>query len=51
MDKINWTDRMKNEIVMEERILHTLKRMKNNRIGDNLHRNCRIKHVIKEKIE
>jgi len=47
MDKINLTDRMKNQIVKEERnIQPTIKRMKTNWIGDILRRSCRIKHVI-----
>jgi hypothetical protein len=51
MEKISWTDRVRNEevlhIVKEERnILHTIKRRKANLIGHILCRNCLLKHVI-----
>jgi hypothetical protein len=53
MDKISWTDRLRNEVlyrVKEERnILHTIIKRKANCIGHNLHRNCLLKHVIEGK--
>jgi hypothetical protein len=56
MEKISWTDPVRNEevlhIVKEERnILHTLKRRKANSIGHILRRNCLLKHLIKGKIK
>jgi hypothetical protein len=57
MEKISWTDRVRNEVlhrVKEERnIVHTIlvKRRKANWIGHNLCRNCLLKHVIEGKLE
>jgi hypothetical protein len=56
MEKIGWTDRVRNEEVLhrvkeERNILHTIKREKANWIGRILHRNCLLKHVIEGKIE
>jgi hypothetical protein len=56
MEKISWTDRVRNEEVLhrvkEERSsLHTIKRRKANWIGHILRRNCLLKHVIEGKIE
>jgi hypothetical protein len=55
MEKISWTDRVRNEvlrIVREERnILNTTQRRKGNWIGYILHGNCLLKHVIEGKIE
>jgi hypothetical protein len=55
MEKISWTDCVRNEVlhtVKEERnILQTIKRRKGNCIGHILRRNCLIKHVIEGKIE
>jgi hypothetical protein len=56
MEKISWTDRVRNEEVLhrvkEERIiLHTIKRRKANWIGHILRRNCLLKHVIEGKLE
>jgi len=55
MDKISWTDHVRNEIsqtVKEERItLQTIKRRKANWNDHILRRNCFLKHVIYEKIE
>jgi hypothetical protein len=56
MEKISWTDRVRNEEVShrvkEERIiLHTIKRRKANWIGHILRRNCLLKHVIEGKLE
>jgi hypothetical protein len=51
MEKISWTDRVRNEDalhrVKEERsIVHTIKRRKANGIGHILRRNFLLKHVI-----
>jgi hypothetical protein len=56
MEKISWTDRVLNEEVLhrdkeEKNILHRVKRGKANWIGQNLHVNCLLKHVIGGKIE
>jgi hypothetical protein len=56
MEKISWTDRVRNEEalhrVKEERnILHAIKRRKANWIGHILRRNCLLKHIIEGKIE
>jgi hypothetical protein len=56
MEKISWTDRVRNEEVLhrvkEERsIVHTIKRRKANWIGHILRRNCLLKHMIEEKLE
>jgi hypothetical protein len=51
IDKIGWTDRVRNEDVLrrvseERNILHTIQRRKNNWIGHILRRNCLLKHII-----
>jgi hypothetical protein len=56
MEKISWTDRVRNEGVLhrvkeERNILHTIKRRKANCIGHILRRNCLLKHVIEGKLE
>jgi hypothetical protein len=57
MEKISWTDRVRNEDVLhrvkeEGNILHTLKRRKANWIGHIVRRNCLLKqHVIEGKLE
>jgi hypothetical protein len=55
MEKISWTDRVRNEVlhrVKEERnILQRIKRRKANWIGHILRRNCLLNHVIEGKIE
>jgi hypothetical protein len=56
MERISWTDRMRNEEVLhrvkeERNILHTIKRRKANWIGHILRRNCLLKHVIEGKLE
>jgi hypothetical protein len=56
MEKISWTDQVRNEEelhrVKEERnILHTIKRRKGNWIAHTVHRNCVLKDVIEGKIE
>jgi len=56
MERINWTDRVRNQEVLQsgkekKNKLQTLKN-KEDKWGDHtLHRNCRLKHVIEEKIE
>jgi hypothetical protein len=56
MEKISWTDRVKNakvsHRVKEKRnILHTIKRGKANWIGHILRRNCLLKYVLEGKIQ
>jgi hypothetical protein len=56
MEKISWTDRVRNKEVLhrveeERNILHTVKRRKGNWIGHILRRNCLLKHVIEGKVE
>jgi hypothetical protein len=56
MEKISWTDRVRNEDVLhrvkeKRNILHTIKRRKANWIGHILHRTCLLKHVIEGKLE
>jgi hypothetical protein len=56
MDKIGWTDCVRNEEVWqrvkeERNIKHTVKRKKTNWIGHILHRNCPLKHVTEGKIQ
>jgi hypothetical protein len=55
MEKISWTDRVRNEEVLhtvkeERNIVHTIKR-KANWIGHILRRNCLLKQVIEGKLE
>jgi hypothetical protein len=56
MEKISWTDRVRNEEVLhgvkeERNIVHTIKRRKANWIGHILRRNCLLKQVIEGEIE
>jgi hypothetical protein len=56
MEKISWTDRVRNEEVLERvkeerNILHTIKRRKADWVYHILRRNCLLKHVIVGKIE
>jgi hypothetical protein len=56
MEKISWTDRVRNEEVLhrvkeERNIVHTIKRRKVNWVGHILRRNCLLKHVIEGKLE
>jgi hypothetical protein len=56
MEKISWTDRVRNEEVLhrvkvERNIVHTIKRRKANWIGHILRRNCILKCVIEGNIE
>jgi hypothetical protein len=54
MEKICWTDRVRNEVlhrVKEERnVLRTIKR-RANWLGHILHRNCLLKHIIEVKVK
>ena len=54
MEKIIWTDCVKNEYYIQSRkrgdILHTIKRKKANGIGHMLHRKYLLKHVTEGKI-
>jgi len=52
MEKINWTDRVKNEVlkrVKERNNPQTIKRRKANWSGHILCRNCLVKHVVEGK--
>jgi hypothetical protein len=56
MEKIGWTDRVRNEEVLhrvkeERNIVHTIKRRKANWIVHILRRNCLLKHVIEGKVK
>jgi hypothetical protein len=56
MEKISWTDRVRNEEVLhrvkeERNIVHTIKSRKANWIGHILRRNCLLKHVIEGTLE
>ena len=56
MGDISWTNRVRKEEVLhkvkeDRNILHTVKRIKFNRIGDMLCRNYLLKQVTEEKVE
>ena len=56
MEKISWTDHVRNENVLlrvneQRNILHEIKKRKANWIGHVLRRNCLLKQVIKGKIK
>ena len=57
MDKISWTDHVKNQVVLllrvkaERNILHIMKRREANCIGQILLRNCLLKLVIERKVQ
>jgi hypothetical protein len=56
MDKISWTDRVRNDevlhtVIEEWNILHTIKSRRATWIGHILRRNCLLKHVIEGTIE
>jgi hypothetical protein len=56
MEKISWTDRVRNEEVLhrdkkERNILHIIRIRKANWIGHVLHRNYLLKHMIEGKLE
>ena len=55
MDKITWTDCVRNELLYrvnwDRNILHRVKRRKANWIGHILCRNCLLQHIIEGKTE
>jgi hypothetical protein len=56
MEKIIWTDRVRNEEVLlrvkeQRNILHEIRKRKANWIGHILHRNCLLQRVIEGKIK
>jgi hypothetical protein len=52
MEKISWTDHVRNEDVLEQRnILHEIRKRKANRIGHILRRNCILQRVTEGKIQ
>jgi len=56
MEKIIWSDRMKNEVVLrgvkeERHNVHTVTRRQANWIGHTLRKKCLLKHVINGKIK
>ena len=56
MEKLIWTDRVRNEALLhrvkeERNIIHTIKRRKDNWIGHILLVICLLKHIIEENIE
>ena len=56
MEKISWTDRVKNEDILlrvneQRNILHEIRKRKANWIGHILRRNCLLKQVIEGKIK
>jgi hypothetical protein len=56
MDKVRWTDHVKNKNVLhgvkeERKIRHTIRRRKDTWICHTLRRNCLLEHVIEGKIE
>jgi hypothetical protein len=56
MEKISWTDRVRNEEVLlrvkeQRNILHEIRRRKANWIGHILRRNCLLQGVIEEKLK
>ena len=56
MEKISWTDHVRNEEVLlrvneQGNILHEIRKRKANLISHILHRNCLLKQIIEEKIK
>ena len=56
MEKISWTDHVRNEDVLlrvkeQRNILHEIRKRKSNWIGHILRRNCLLQRVIEGKIE
>ena len=56
MEKISWTDHVRNEEVLlrvneQRNILHEIRKWKTKWIGHILHRNCLLKQVIEGKIK
>jgi hypothetical protein len=55
MEKVSWTERVKNEEVLlnvkeDKSVVHTVKRRKSNWFGHILRRNCFLRHVTEGKI-
>jgi hypothetical protein len=55
MEKISWTDHVRNEEVLlgvneQRNIVRTVKRRKENWIGHSWRRNCLLKHVTEGKV-
>jgi len=56
MEKINWTDHVRNEEVLfrvneQRNMLHEISKLRTNWIGQILRRNCLIQNVIEGKIK
>jgi hypothetical protein len=56
MEKISWTDRVRNEDMLfrvneQRNILHEIRKQKANCIGHILHRNCLLQRVIEGRIK
>jgi hypothetical protein len=55
MEKINWTDNVRNEVLLrvkeQRNTLHEISKRKANWIGHILHRNCLLQQVIEGKIK
>ena len=55
MEKISWTDHVRNEVLLRDKeqrnILHERSKCKANWIGHILHRNCLLQQVIEGKIK
>jgi hypothetical protein len=52
MEKISWTDHVRNEEVKEQtNILHEIRKLKANWIGHILRRNCLLQRVIEGKLK
>jgi hypothetical protein len=55
MEKISWTDNVRNEVLLrvkeQRNILHEIHKRKANWIGHNLRRNCLLQRVIEGKIQ
>ena len=55
MEKISWTDRVRNEVLLrvkeQRNILHEISKRKTNWIGQILRRNCLLQQVIGGKIK
>ena len=55
MEKISWTDRVRNEMLRrveeETNIVYRVKRWKDNWIGNILCRNCLLKQIVEGKVE
>jgi hypothetical protein len=54
MEKISWTDLVRNEVILrvkeQRNILHKISKRKANWIGHILHRKCLLQHIIEGKV-